>query len=116
MTTISCSAASRYHSASSAPNRLQKSARLASLRQYATTRSICGSAARMLSTWLSACQPQPITPSVVAFGRARCRAATALAAPVRRWPSRSASMIASSSALSAAKSRTTNRVPSSKLA
>ncbi len=46
----------------------------------------------MHSTCASACQPQPITPRLVASGRARWRAATALAAPVRRWPSRSASM------------------------
>ena len=36
--------------------------------------------------------PQPITPRLDAPGRARCRAATPLAAPVRSWPSRSASI------------------------
>ena len=49
----------------------------------------------------------------VAPGFARCRAATALAAPVRSWPSLSASMTARTSAWSAAKSTTTNFAPPS---
>ena len=66
----------------------------------------------MHASWLSACQPVPISPSVLASGFARCRAATALAAPVRSCPSRSASISASSSGPSAAKSAKTKRVPS----
>ena len=43
---------------------------------------------------MRACVPQPITPSVRASRRARYFAATALAAPVRSWPSASASITA----------------------
>jgi hypothetical protein len=65
----------------------------------------------MQATWPSACQPQPMTPSVVAPGFARCFAATPLAAPVRSWPILSASMTAASFAFSVSKSTTTNGVP-----
>ena len=64
----------------------------------------------MHATWLSACQPQPITPRDRAPSRARCRAATPLAAPVRSWPSRSASITATVSP--GLKRLTTNVVPS----
>ena len=67
----------------------------------------------MHATWLRACQPQPITPSEVAPSRARYFAATPLAAPVRSWPSLSASMTAASSALTVSNRTTTNGVPSS---
>ena len=60
-------------------------------------------AARMHATCVSACQPQPITPRLDAPGRARCLAATPLAAPVRSCPSRSASITATSSGASARK-------------
>ena len=46
----------------------------------------------MQATCDSACQPQPITPRLLAPLAARCFAATPLAAPVRSWPSLSASM------------------------
>ena len=60
----------------------------------------------MLRTWIAAssceraCQPVPMMPSVLASSRARKRVATPEAAPVRIWPSASASMIASISPLS----------------
>ena len=65
----------------------------------------------MHDTCVSAWVPQPITPSEVAPSRARYFAATALAAPVRRRPSLSASISATSSGLSTAKSATTNSRP-----
>jgi hypothetical protein len=112
VTTTSCAAASRWLSPASAPTRLQKSRRLRSVRQYATTRSIVGTAARMHSTCVSACVPHPITPSEDAPSRARYFAATPLAAPVRSRPSQSASITATSSGRSTEKSATTNDAPS----
>ena len=64
MTTTSCAPASRWLSRGSAPTRSQNALRRSGVRQYATTRSIDGTAARMHATCVSACQPQPITPSV----------------------------------------------------
>ena len=48
-----------------------------------TTRSIDGTAARIAASCDSACHPAPISPRLVAPRRARCFAATPLAAPVR---------------------------------
>ena len=66
----------------------------------------------MQATWDAACHPQPITPRLVAPARARYRAATPEAAPVRSCPSVSASINASSRACSSEKSATRNGVPS----
>src|SRR5580765_1390920 len=107
VTTTSCEAGSRWLSPGSAPTSRQNSARRSSLRQYATTVSIPGSASRIAATWLRACQPQPITPSEVAPSRARYFAATPLAAPVRSWPSLSASITATAVCVSVSKSTTT---------
>src|SRR5439155_1420731 len=114
VTTTSCSAASRWLSAGSASTRLQNARRLRPVLQYATTRSIPGTAARMQATCASACPPQPITPRDCAPSRARYLAATALAAPVRRRPRWSASMTATSSGRSTANSATANAAPSAK--
>ena len=85
-------AASWCDSAGSAPTRAQNSSRADSVRQYATTSSIVGTAARMHCTCVSAWKPQPMMPSRRAPGRARYFAATPLAAPVRSCPRRFASM------------------------
>ena len=106
VTTTSCLPGSRWDSPGSAPTRSQKARSRSGVRQYATARSIVGTAARIAATWLSACHPQPITPNVEAPGRARYFAATPLAAPVRSCPSRFASTIAATSARSVSKSRT----------
>ena len=87
---------------------------VSSFRQYATTRSSSGSAARIAASCDSACQPQPIRPRLLAAPAARYFAATPLAAPVRSCPSLSASITATSSGESARKRRTTKRAPSRK--
>ena len=87
-------AASWWDSAGSAPTRVQNSSSADSVRQYATTSSIVGTAARVHCTWVSAWKPHPMIPSRRAPGRARYFAATALAAPVRSCPRRFASMTA----------------------
>ena len=76
VTTTSHSAASCALSPASAPCAAQNARSDSSVRQYATTRSIAGTAARMHATCVSACQPQPMTPSVDAPAFARYFAAT----------------------------------------
>ena len=66
----------------------------------------------MQATWLRACQPQPMIPSEAAPSLARYFAATPLAAPVRSWPSLSASITATSLVVAVSKSRTTKDAPS----
>ncbi len=111
MTTTSCVAASRWLSPASAPVLSQNAASFSGVRQYATTCSIDGTAARMHATCVSAWWPQPMTPRVLAPDFARWRAATPLAAPVRSCPSRSASMTATSADDSASKRQTTKVAP-----
>ena len=81
-------------SATSAPCRSANASARARVRLETTTRSIDGTAARIAASWDSACQPAPIRPRLFASGRARCFAATPLAAPVRTCPSRSAAISA----------------------
>ena len=63
VTTMSCSAASAVRLAGSAPTRSQNAARRSGVRHEATTRSTDGTAARIAATCVSACPPQPMTPS-----------------------------------------------------
>ena len=68
VTTTSCEPASRVTLARFGPTRSQNAASRSGVRQYATTRSIAGTAARMHATCVSAWCPQPSTPSVAAPG------------------------------------------------
>src|SRR5437899_12189763 len=64
----------------------------------------------MQATCVSACRPQPITPSEDAPSFARYFAATALPAPVRSRPRWSASITATSSGFVASNRTTTNEI------
>ena len=94
VTTMSCSAASRWLSPGSA--RRSQNAR-EPLRGAAVGDDALDRRDRRpdRGDLRSACQPQPITPRLRAPAR-EVLAATPLAAPVRSWPSRSASITASS--------------------
>ena len=110
MTTTSQPPASDGLSATSAPLASANASARSRERLETTTRSIDGTAARIAASCDSACQPAPINPRLAAPRRARCFAATPLAAPVRTCPSLSAAISATSDPSARSNRQTTNSI------
>ena len=112
VTTMSQAPAADGDSATVAPCASANARARSGVRLETTIRSMVGTAARTAASCDSACQPAPNRPRLAAPGRARCFAATPVAAPVRTCPSRSAAMSAVSEPSTRSKRQTTNVEPS----